>query len=52
MAMKYRRDVLTVDDVLTTGATAEACAKALKRRGAAGVDVLVLARVVRPRRGG
>jgi ComF family protein len=39
--------VLLVDDVLTTGATAEACALALQRAGARHVDVLTLARVVR-----
>jgi predicted amidophosphoribosyltransferase len=37
-----------VDDVLTTGATAESCATTLLRGGAASVDVLTLARVVRP----
>ena len=33
-------------DVMTTGATAGACAKALKRAGAARVDVVTFARVV------
>lgn len=41
------RPVLLVDDVMTTGATAEAITRALLRAGATRVDVLVLARVGR-----
>jgi ComF family protein len=40
--------VLLVDDVLTTSATADACARTLLKAGAARVDVLVLARVPTP----
>jgi ComF family protein len=43
------RPVILIDDVITTGATAAACAKVLLKAGAASVDILTLARVVQPR---
>jgi ComF family protein len=44
------RRLVLIDDVLTSGATVDACARALLRAGTAHVDVLVFARVVAPMR--
>ncbi|MGX9390410.1 ComF family protein [Nitrobacteraceae bacterium UC4446_H13] len=42
----HGRHIVLIDDVLTSGATADACARALLRAKAKQVDVLVFARVV------
>jgi ComF family protein len=44
------RKFLIIDDVMTTGATAGACARALTEAGAAEVDILTFALVLGPAR--
>jgi predicted amidophosphoribosyltransferase len=40
--------VILIDDVLTTGSTAEACTRTLCKAGAGRVELISWARVVRP----
>jgi ComF family protein len=42
------RTIVLIDDVLTSGSTAEACARALSRAGAGRIELICWARVVRP----
>ena len=43
--------ILLVDDVLTTGSTVSACARELKKAGAASVEVLTICHTVQPKQG-
>lgn len=42
------KTIILIDDVLTTGSTADGCARALQRAGAVRVELISWARVVRP----
>jgi ComF family protein len=42
------KDILLLDDVFTTGVTAENCARVLKKSGAKSVKILTIARAVTP----
>jgi ComF family protein len=42
------KTIILIDDVLTSGSTAEGCARALRRAGAGRVELICWARVVRP----
>jgi ComF family protein len=45
------KTIILIDDVYTTGATVNECTKVLLKAGAASVNILTLARVVKPQRG-
>ncbi len=42
--LAFRKNILLVDDVLTTGSTASECSKVLKRNGVKRVNILTIAR--------
>jgi ComF family protein len=42
------RTIILIDDVLTSGSTAVACARALRRAGAGRIELVCWSRVVRP----
>jgi len=42
------KTVILVDDILTSGSTAEACARSLRRAGASRIELITWARVIRP----
>lgn len=44
------KSIILIDDVYTTGATVNECTKVLKKTGASSVNILTLARVVKPQR--